>query len=424
MKITNNHITVFEHQTLKLDQVINNVTFDEKKLKAFQDFYGTEGVPYFSLINKGIRFNEYVGVIQVGNTVVEVLPKADNTYNNDETVWRNVLIDMLKEVGVFDIHAPSSSTLKLKSNIILNLYFELFIKEVESLIHNGLIKKYRSKEGNTTALKGSLQFGKHIQQNLIHQERFYVKHTVYDVEHLLHFILYKTICLLHQINTSSFLQSRIAALLLNFPEMPDIKVSEATFSKLVFNRKTMPYKKAIEIARLLLLNYHPDVSKGRNHVLALMFDMNALWEQFVYVCLRKNKVSFLSVTPQFSKPFWKPSEGYHSYMKPDIVINKGNENCIVLDTKWKNLNGYNPSSEDLRQMYVYHEYYGAKRVALIYPGNQDAHIKGVYRPSTNYEFENRECSVMIVAVPNKKEGISLVKQWQREIQAKVANWMI
>ena len=303
------------------------------------------------------------------------------------------------------------------------MYFELFVSEVESLIHNGLIKKYRSKEGNTTALKGTLLFGKHIQQNLIHQERFYVKHTVYDVEHPIHFILYKTICLLHQINTSYFLQSRIAALLLNFPEMPDTKVSETTFSKLIFNRKTMPYKKAIEIAKLLLLNYHPDVSKGGNHVLALMFDMNALWEQFVYVCIKKKKTSPHTVIAQHSRPFWKPETGYHSYMKPDIVINFGCDNCVVLDTKWKNLNGYNPSPEDLRQMYVYHEYYGAKRVALIYPGNVDSHIKGNYKASHNYQDEDRECSVIVVSVPIRQEGIAIVKQWKEDIQLKIEKWI-
>jgi 5-methylcytosine-specific restriction enzyme subunit McrC len=69
--------------------------------------------------------------------------------------------------------------------------------------------------------------------------------------------------------------------------LPNIKTDEAFFEKLVYSRKTEPYKKGIDIAKLLFLNYYPDVNKGKNDVLALMFDMNRLWEKFVFTSLRK-----------------------------------------------------------------------------------------------------------------------------------------
>lgn len=426
MSINRKHISVFEHQTIKLNQVIDGVKFDESKLKAFEGYFGEKGVPYFSLINNGVKFNEYVGVIQVGDTVIEVLPKADNTFagNNEKKHWRDILIDMLFAVGIFDIQTPSSSALRLKSNSILDLYFELFINEVEYVMHNGLVKKYRRKEGNVTALKGSLQFGKQIQKNNTHQERFYVRHITYDTEHLLHLVLYKTIQLLKQINTSSALHSRIGALLLNFPEMPQLKVTETTFDRIIYDRKTLSYRKSIEIARLLLLQYHPDLSKGRNHVLALMFDMNKLWEQFVFVSLRKNKQTNITITAQTSKHFWKPENGYRSAIKPDILIKDENGNCMVLDTKWKNLNGYNPSPDDLRQMYVYHEYYGAKKVALVYPGSESVETKGAFFPTPFYTQMDKECSVIMISLPKStRENKSLVRTWQEDIMWKFEDWI-
>lgn len=405
-------ITVYEHESLKAD----GVKLKSEQLKALQAFYGEKGVPYFSLIHNGVRFNEYVGVIQVGSTIIEVLPKADKHTNEED--WRTMLIGMLRAVSLFEIHAPTSSALKLKSNSILDLYFELFLNEVEYLLHRGLTKKYRKTEGNSKTLKGSIQFAQHIQKNLVHKERFYVRHTTYDVSHPLHQILFKAINLVKQINTNTLLNSRAATLQMWFPEMVDIKVTETTFNKLVLNRKTEPYRKALEIARLLLLNFHPDVSRGRNHVLALMFDMNLLWERFIYVSLKKELVKTKpgwSITAQASKHFWKPENGYRSAIRPDIVITKDKSDCIVIDTKWKNLSNLKPSDDDLKQMFVYHEYFNATKVALAYPGDFEK-VRGNYFTSTGIEG-NRECSLIGLKVQKD------IKHWQQEIGRTVLSWM-
>ncbi len=417
-KSTNN--IVFEHSTLRTDKGEDRLT--KKQLEALQLFYGEKGVPYFSLIHHGVKFNEYVGVIQVGKTVIEVLPKADKSNDNSEETkkrWRNVLIDMLHAVGTFDIHAPSSSELRLKSNSILDLYFELYVKEIEYLLRRGLIKKYRKVEGNRNALKGSIQFAKHISQNLVHQERFYVRCSTYDKEHELHAILYKALKLLNFINTNVKLKSRIGALLLDFPEINDIKITESLFDKIAFDRKTEPYKNALEIARLLLLNYHPDVNQGTNNVLALMFDMNVLWEQFVYVSLRKHKENGNTIAAQNVRNFWKPVNGYRSRMKPDIVLNKDTDDCVVLDTKWKRLQGYNPSPDDLRQMFVYMKYFGAKKVALVYPGVENMNKSGHYydhKSPGSKAISNKECSIISIGVETD------IKQWQKDISMNIKGW--
>ena len=412
MQKSPNLITVFEHEKL----YFNLKNSEEKQLHESLEAYHGEGTPFFKLIRNGVQFNAHVGIIQIGKTTIEVLPKADQS---GEEKWRRLLIGMIKTVWGFDVKSTGSSALKLKSNSILELYFELFLSEVEYLLHRGLIKRYRKNEGNQTSLKGALQFSKHISQNLVHKERFYVKYTQYSNEHTIHEILFKTIKLLAQINSNPLLKGRIGALCLNFPEMKEIKVNASTFDKLVFDRKNQQYQTALEIAKLLLLNYHPDISKGRNDVLALMFDMNSLWEQFILVTL-KRKLKSHHVSSQVTKNFWKPNSGYSSKMRPDIILScRDTGENIVLDTKWKNLNGYNPSPDDLRQMYVYHRFYQAKKVALVYPSDNHAIQKGNYYHSLiTGEMSDKECSIVHIATASD------IKNWQEVIGNQISEFLV
>lgn len=412
MSINKSHITVFEHDRIHIDRGANRI--NQSQLNALQQFYGENGVPYFELIHNGIKFKEFVGVLLVGKTTIEILPKADKELESKD--WRKVLIGMLHAVGLFDIHTPSSSALELRANSILELYFELFVSELEYLFHGGLIKKYRSTSGNLNSLKGSIQFSKHISRNLIHRERFYVNYIAYDKEHIYHQILYKALRLLQRINNNISLKSRITSLLLDFPEIQDLKVSENTFNRIIYDRKSSKYKNSIEIARLLLLNYHPDIKVGINDVLALMFDMNYLWERFVYTSLRKYNKTGNTITAQNTRNFWKPIDGRNSKIKPDIVINMDKSDCVVLDTKWKDLKQSNPSSQDLRQMYVYMKYYNASRVALVYPNIESSIKSGTFYNDSISELTNNDCSLISIGVMED------IKQWQTNINEQIINW--
>jgi 5-methylcytosine-specific restriction enzyme subunit McrC len=404
-----NTFTVFEHQSLRSNNSLDSLPLDA--LEGLRKYYGEGGVPYYSLIHNGVKFNSFVGVLKVGKYTYEILPKSDHNKDKGKEEWRNILIDMLRTVDAFQISAPSQTNLKLKSNSILDLYIELFISEVEYLINKGLIKQYRKIEGNQKALKGTLMFAKNISQNLVHQERFYVKTTTYDTQHVFNSVLYKTILLLKEINSNVNLSSRIGALLLNFPEMKNLNVDDAFFDRIIYNRKSEDYKKAILISKLLLLNYHPDLSSGKNNVLALLFDMNLLWEKFVFKSLKKHLQKHIPgayITEQSIFYFWKPETGYAMRLKPDIRINMNANEFLILDTKWKNLNGKKPSPDDLRQMYTYSKYHKNATTVLLYPGNQNI-VNSAFRDETDHNKEAASCHIVEIPV------LRSIADWQKEI---------
>jgi len=409
-------IVVYEHQSLRLNQ---HKDFDLNTLEALQAYYGSGNRDFFSLEHKGVRFNEHVGALQAGNVLIEVLPKADRIQKEanpkaEQEKWRSLLIGMLRSVGQFTVKATSESSLRIRRNSILDLYFEEFLNELEYLLRRGIIKQYRTIEGNRTSLKGKLKFNKHIQKNLIHKERFFIEYSTYDSVHLIHMILYKALRLLKRINVIPQLHSRIGALLLHFPEMPDINVNEILFRKIAYNRKNNMYERAIRISEMLLLKYHPDIMQGSKHVLALMFNMNQLWEEFVFKSLRKSKN--LHVKKQVSKSFWKHDFGGTIRVRPDILIDDGHGKLSILDTKWKSTLDNRPTVEDLRQMYVYLKYFSSTRAALVYPGQNKVLEQGTFYPTEHSGTEDGKCSIIKFPVNSD------IGKWQREISGFIGEW--
>ena len=354
-------IEVFEHESLRVgDKGIKQHHIDA--LWRLNEYHENS---YFEPIARGVKFKQYVGIIQINGLSIEIHPKADK-YGSD-TVWKEVLLDMLKACGRIKSSTNGPATLKKRNLNLLEVYFEYFLNEVAGLIHRGLIKQYRKETKNTKALKGKLEFAGHIQRNSIHKERFYTTHQVYDTDHTIHQILFKALSIVEQFSKGTYIYDYCKRTLLDFPEVKQINVNGSHFKKLKKDKKTAPYEYGLELARLIILNYSPDISSGKEKMLSLLFDMNQLWEEYVLIQLKKHTRLHhpeLIVTGQDSKKFW----GYNS-IRPDIVVKNTKTNeTIVIDTKWKNIGNGPPSIQDLRQMYGYARYWNAEKVMLLYPG--------------------------------------------------------
>ncbi|WP_171032943.1 McrC family protein [Fodinibius saliphilus] len=330
---------------------------------ALLKFNSSKGSKYFTPIYNGIKFNQYVGVISVGNLTIEILPKLDSIEDEKSELWHSFLIDLFRECRILTPSAPTFASLKLKNNSILELYFKLFLSEIEYLIRTGLFKKYINKAENLNALKGKMDFNQHINKNLLHKECFYVNYKAYSYNHVVNQILSKAISIVSSLSDSPDIQDRVKSINLSFPEVDDLQVDESIFQKLEFNRKSEKYREALEIAKLLILNYSPDVQVGGNNVLALLFDMEELFEEYTFRRLKRHSLNNENITikRQVSTKFWETRT-----IRPDIVLQIDGIRYVI-DTKWKSLQQAYPDVNDLRQMYVYNQYFDGDISILLYP---------------------------------------------------------
>ena len=381
-------IQVFEYQKLRYD---DSGIFRKHHFDAMVKFNELHQNKYFTIIHKGIRFGSYVGVIQIGGLTIEILPKADNNENADKNLWQNVLLNMLKVCKHIQVESISETQLKKRYHSILDVYFELYLNEVERLVKKGLIKKYRKNQSNQNALKGKLLFAQNIQRNLVHKERFYCEHQVYDKNHLLHQILFKGLLILKTFVDDS-LTDKLNRLLFEFQDFENINIQKKHFDKIIIDRKNHDYQKAIDIAKIIILNYSPSLNYGNDNLLTLLFDMNALWEEYIFRILQKHKTDEIEVSFQNSDKFWE-----NKRIRPDIVL-KTQDETFVIDTKWKIVEANNPSDDDLKQMFVYNLHWKAEKTLLLYPKTNQ-----IDSNFGTFHFDNlgKKCKLGFVDITNE-----------------------
>jgi 5-methylcytosine-specific restriction enzyme subunit McrC len=425
-----NTIRVSEFEKLYYDQA---KPFKKKHWEALCKFH--QGwKEYYHIINNGIKFTSYVGVIQAGDLTIEILPKtdrhlssaanlsvaelqtADPHVSSGKQAWHNVLLQMLKECRLLNIQQAGQAQLNFKSNSILDIYIEMFLTLLEKLLHEGLVKKYAQHEGNSGFLKGQLLFKRDMQENLVHRNRFYTRHTQYNNNNIFNQVLYKTLVSVPSICNNPGMLDKVNRILLDMPVMDDIPVTPDLFDKLLFDRKTERYREILQISRMLLLNYRPDITGGHENLIAILFDMNSLWEEFVYRRLLKASlpVHGMKVLRQQKKPFWyHQQKKSYKLVRPDIVIEYGNQRYII-DTKWKSDPEGGPADNDLKQLFVYNLLWNARNAYLLYPGKYETQKGSYLHFSLSQKLQETEdalycnhCSLVFVDI---LEGNNQLKQ--------------
>jgi len=350
------YIQVFEHQVLRVDQ--QQLTIEQFEALAY--FNEQHGQKYFTLLYRGVRFRQYVGVLQVGELTIEILPKTDQHKNNSQN-WQKVLLELLHACQFIKIDALSKAPLQLKTSPLLWLYIELFVQEIEQLLSQGLQKNYRKQTQNSLNWKGQINFAQQLQKNLTQPHYIYTSHQTYDYRHPIHQVLYKALKIVARFWINHNLKKKIQYLIKAFPPQQEIIVTESLYLSLYATPRFKKYHAALDLARMITLQYSPDIRLGNCPVLAILFDMNQLFEQYIQQQLKKELDNTWQVQAQASKRFWA-----NRNLRPDILLSHEGKNYI-LDTKWKILKRPSPSDEDLRQMHAYNHNFEASRSLLIYP---------------------------------------------------------
>ena len=318
---------------------------------------------------KVLQAQNYVGVIQTKDgTTIEILPKIKNL---DEQKSKEILIKMLKTLKNSPFKHFNSANLKASKMPLLEIFISMFLEELAKLVQKGIKSDYVQKEENLKFLKGKLKISEQIKQNSVHKERFFVEYEQFCSDRVENRLIKTTLEYLYKKSKSNKNQQRIREFLFVFDE---IKVShniKTDFEKIKLNRQLKDYEQVLLWCKTFLLENSFSPYKGNDIAFALLFDMNLLFESYVYDYLKKSG-KFENIKNQDKKHHlaYEDEKGKFA-LKPDIVIDDWK---IIVDTKWKILSesksNQGISQSDMYQLYAYGKKYKSKNLYLIYPKDE------------------------------------------------------
>lgn len=372
-------IRAFEYQSIRIGESLTTTdgviaTLTDAQHATLAKFSDETKDKYFACGRRNVRFQNYVGFIQVGKLGIEILPKVDRASVADPARWHRVLLDMLRVAGNIKIDTPDRASLNVQHRSLLELLVKRLLRLCADLLRQGLAKGYRTVEENRSQFRGRLLVSEHLRRNLVRQDKFFVAHSVYDYAIPANLVLHEALLVLARVALGAELSREVSRLRSMFPDVPRWSVTSERLDNIHLTRATARYREALTIARLLMMNLGPQLSSGREPLLAMLFDMNKLWESYVAAIARKVSVDGVTVRTQDSRAFWKPAKGNRRMIRPDITVRRGKQTELVIDTKWKMPRDGKPSIADLRQMFAYNELFESPRAMLLYPSPRETHF--------------------------------------------------
>lgn len=374
------------------DNFIKKETFDSLEKFVLEN---EKTAQYLKITTKNgfgkvLQAQNYVGVIQTKDgTTIEILPKIKNATTEKS---KDILIKMLKTLKNSPFKNLSVANLKSSKIPLFEIFISMFLEELTVLVRNGIKSDYISKEENLKFLKGKLKISEQIKYNTIHKERFFVQYEEFISNRVENRLIKTTLQFLYNKSKLNKNQQRIREFLFVFDEIEISHNIKTDFSKIKLNRQMKDYEQVLLWCKTFLFENSFSPYKGNDIAFALLFDMNLLFESFVYSYLKKSS-NFQDIKSQDKTHHLAYENGIGRFrLKPDIVINGGK---IIADTKWKILSedkAYNGVlQDDMYQLYAYGtKYDNCEKIYLIYPFDEL-----IIKNSYNY-FKNKELKLDIL----------------------------
>ena len=340
--------------------------------------------------DKGLQAQQVVGVLTVPGTTLEILPKVDG---KDGAV-RAALVQMLAVARNLRVTDGELAEMDTQRHSLLELLIRLFAQRLLAVVRRGLPRRYVLHEEDLGVLRGTLKVKRQFTSLVARPDLVACQFDELSEDTPLNRVFKAAVTRLANLTCSWENHRRLKELVARLHNVAD--TASPLREPVALDRTNTAFHDVYRLAELLLRGNWQDTTSGTASGFALLFPMNDLFEQFIGISLRQALgASRVRLQDQSRQALIPRASGPRFPLRPDIVVDSASR-PVVLDTKWKHP-AHAPSRDDVDQMLVYGQAYGAERVVLIYPWHENVGSEGVHRRWTvtgpGYGFETATVNV-------------------------------
>lgn len=341
-------------------------------------FSGQGGEGVLEHRRNDLRARGVVGVISARDCQLEILPKIEAIGEQEEQTdgtLRQRLVQMLAVTHNLRIDTGPAAQLGWQRETLLEILIRIFCNKLTDAVRQGMPRRYIDHQEDLPTLRGQLDLTRQFSVLAAEPQKLACRFDELSPDIVLNQVMKATVKKLSKLSRAADNQRHLRELGFVYADITDVMSTALHWNRIVLDRSNQRWRELLSLARLLLGERFQQTSAGASEGHALLFEMNVLFEKYVAQLLKRALANTaFSVTSQGGHRdclFDNEQGRFRTF--PDIIIRRGNEIVLVIDTKWKRIAARiddpkrGVGQSDIYQLMVYSQLYECRRVMLLYP---------------------------------------------------------
>ncbi len=250
---------------------------------------------------------------------------------------------------------------------VFEFVIRYFAELVDQRIRDGLFRSYRDTEENLAVVRGKISFSQDLRLNHVQRHRTYCQFSEFTWDIAENQIIRQVVDVVRHWVTKPELRGELLRIDRLLGEVTPTQHPSRVIDRFAYHRLNDDYRPIHRLCKLFMDGSTISENDGLFEFRTFLFDMNVLFEAFIYKALLPLMPVGFDLSAQDRMKF---DVGQQINVRPDLVFRRHRDCVLIADTKYSRIAPDDHHHNALYQVLGYAVIENIDRAALIYPRHE------------------------------------------------------